>query len=785
MAISTEDTRKSKRVGTSNGARLLGGSSDKKKVKTVTPNYFRLITNDPRSGRSLKKSNVNGAPKDLIRKDHFVINGQKVSNVRAPINGPIYDFSTKNQSFIDVHKQLKLLGIKNNAFHLILFNPALKGVDPYSPYITPTEAMMVIQECSINIFYYLREVIRIPEQGKIDTMFKLDRGTLAAVFCFIHDINFYLVKPRQTGKSVGICACLSWAFKFGVTNGQFMFSGNNDKTGKDNLKKMKTYLSTLPPYLAKMGTETKDSFGRTIRKTNNVKSYVEPVTGNNAHVARCAISEAAAEEIGRGESHTQQFFDEAEFTSFIDIIVGVTGMSFKTASKNALDNGAHACRIFATTPGDLSDEKKCQRALKLVEESVTWDEKKFYDDYAYDIDGLKEEITKKSRYNLVYIEYSYQQLGYGEDWFRDACKQVGHNAAKIRREILLQRFKGNSQSPFSENDIIELNEGKTKPVYVKTVNKLYDLNFYIKPEDIKKRRTYFISIDPSDGTGSDNYAMVVVDPYTLKTVMEFKSDLMTPFDLSKLLQYLVRNYFERPLIIVESNRNGIAVMDVIKESWLKPFVYASPKADATTNLTTEEYDERGFLKEQLMRRKYFGIKTVTNTRDVMMGLVVDAVRFKKDIVVTEYLIEDINNLILKNGRIEAGPGKHDDVVMAWAICLYTIYYGEKLERWGFRKGALPDDVEQDDEFKQLQKIYDNPVIRQYFPTMYEFWKNVTSKEMKQEHDAKIMAQVNNSYRTTTGFGVMDGNELDNIDVSKRQDDAWRSSVVNRWYSMNK
>ena len=55
--------------------------------------------------------------------------------------------------------------------------------------------------------------------------------------------RFYLVKPRQTGKSVGICACLSWAFKFGVTNGQFMFAGNVDKTSKDNLKKMKTYLS--------------------------------------------------------------------------------------------------------------------------------------------------------------------------------------------------------------------------------------------------------------------------------------------------------------------------------------------------------------------------------------------------------------------------------------------------------------------------------------------------------------------------------------------------------------
>lgn len=789
--ISTVDQKPAymRKLRTSSRSPSSGGSSnngEKKEFKATLPNYFKG-NDDPRSARGLKKENKEPtAPKDFILRKRFVIDGKRISAPRAPINyGPQYDFTTRNTSFIDVHKQLKLLGIKNNAFHLILFNPALIGVDPYDPNITPMQAMMVIQECSINIFYYLREVIRIPEQGKIDTMFKLDRGTLAAIFCFIHDINFYLVKPRQTGKSVGICACLSWAFKFGVTNGQFMFAGNVDKTPKDNLKKMKTYLSTLPSYLAKMGTETKDSFGKTIRKTNNVKSYIEPVTGNSAHVARIAISEAAAEEIGRGESHTQEFYDEAEFTSFIDIQVEVSGMAFNTASQHALENGAHACRMFATTPGDLSDEKKCKRALKLVENAVTWDEKKFYDEYAYDINGLKDEINKKSSYRLVYIEYSYQQLGYGEDWFRWACGQVGHNAAKIRREILLQRFKGNSQSPFSENDIIEINEGRQKPVFVKTLNNLYDLKFYVKPEDIKSNRVHFISVDPSDGTGSDNYAMVVVDPYTLKTVMEFKTDLMTPFDLVKVLQYLVRNYFNKPIIVVENNRNGITVIDVLKESWLKPFLYGSPKANVLTNLTTEEYDDRGFIKEQLMRRKYMGIKTATDTRDVMMGIVVDAVRFKKDIVTTEDLIDDINNLILKNGRIEAGPGKHDDMVMAWAICLYTIYYGEKLERWGYRKGTLPNDVEQNDEFKQLQSIYSNPVIRQYFPTMYEFWESVTSKEMKKQRDEEITKQVNDSYKTTKGFGVIEGDNLDDLDVSTRMHNEWKSSIVNRWFSLNK
>lgn len=767
-------------------------SSTQPKDKVMRPvktekGYYILNYNDtknPTANDPMRKRAEHILNKQLRKKEYTP---REYTNLpKYPLSGPCYDWETENKSFIDVHNQLKMRGVKNNAFHLILLNPGLKGIDPYSENLTIEQKLMIIQECQLNIFYFLREVVRIPEQGKgYPVRFKLDRGTLAALFCFANDINFYLIKPRQTGKSVGIDAMLAWAFKFGITNGQFMFAGNKEKTPKDNLKKMKHYISLLPPYIANLGTKAKDSSGHMVRKTNNVKSYVEPATNNSAMVAGCAVSETAAEEIGRGDSHTYEFFDEAEFTSYIETIVQVSGMAFNTASQNAINNGGHACRIFASTPGDLSDEKKCQSALKIVEKSVTWKEN-FYDDYGNDIKGFHEFVRKNSSYAVVYIEYSYQQLGYGEEWFRTACQQVGHNVAKIRREILLQRFSGNALSPFSEQDIIEINENKKAPVFVQTVNKIYDLRFYQKPEEIKRNRLHFIAIDPSDGTGSDFYGMVVVDPYTLETVMEFKSQYMAPSDCRKLVEFMVKTYFPKVMIIVESNRNGIAVIDNFKEGWLKPFIYASPEADSSAMLAREDYDERGFIKEQLMRRKYFGVKTLSHSRDVMMGLLTDAVRFKKDVLVAEYLVQDINDLILKGGKIQAAAGKHDDLVMAWCLCMYTIYYGEKLERWGFRRGVLPDDVEMDDEFKQLQDLYKNPVIRQQFPTMYAFWEETAGKKMKEEHEKKVKKELS-SHVQQTGFGVISEDEimLDGPNSSTANDTAWRNRMKDMWYSLNK
>ena len=67
--------------------------------------------------------------------------------------GPIYDFKTKNKSFITTYQQLRMNNVQNAAFHLILLNPRLQGVDPHSKDLTPQQVMWIVQECSLNIFY--------------------------------------------------------------------------------------------------------------------------------------------------------------------------------------------------------------------------------------------------------------------------------------------------------------------------------------------------------------------------------------------------------------------------------------------------------------------------------------------------------------------------------------------------------------------------------------------------------------------------------------------------------
>ena len=712
---------------------------DDNKKEVILPNY---IDGRITSGHQKKK-----LPKP-----------QEVANVPLPYNvfQPIYDWKTENKSFIDVHIQLKLLGIKNNAFHLILLNPLLQGVDPYSEDLTNEQVMMIVQECKLNMFYYLREVVRVEEQGGGLVRFRMDRGTLAAAYCFYNNINFYLMKPRQTGKTTAIVAMLSWAFKFSGPNGDMLFSCYKPELSRKNLRAMRTIINNLPSYLSKMGTETVNNLGKRIKKTDNVTLYREPAQNNSAMVAPAAATEAAADTVGRGYTQIYQFFDEAEFTRFIGTIVKVSGPACNTAFRNAEKNGSGHCRIFATTPGDLGNKKTCQSAMEIVNDALIWDER-FYDDL--NPDEFKQLIKEKSKFRVVYIEYDYKQLGYGEEWFIDVCANVGGDVNKIKREVLLMRFSGNSDSPFTEEEIEDVSNNVRKPIAIKNYNRIYDVLFYEKP---KKNRTYIMGLDPSDGTGGDNYAFSVIDPYELTTVAEFKSPYMTIGGCVELVTDVVQRYFPKTILVIERNRNGGAVVEAFKNSPLRNRVYSSPKANGDDSRYKDTYDENGFIKEQFIRNKYFGTNTTPGTRQVMMNILLDFMHFARHLVNTKYLVDDIKNLVVKNDKIQAAAGEHDDCVMSWLIAMYVYYYGEQLERYGFVKGSVPEDVAEDDEFKKLSLLYRNPEIKKQFPTMYAYYK-----EQKAKHDMinrATMEETQSEYKPFNIGGLGDVKVTDVPDI---------------------
>lgn len=110
----------------------------------------------------------------------------------------IYDVHTKNKSFLRMSKVLRDKGVKNNKFMLTLYDESLVGVDPFSPTLTPAQKVAIYTESCNNIWYFIREVVRIPADGAV-IPYELNLGNLTLTYLRLLNKNIIEILPRQHG----------------------------------------------------------------------------------------------------------------------------------------------------------------------------------------------------------------------------------------------------------------------------------------------------------------------------------------------------------------------------------------------------------------------------------------------------------------------------------------------------------------------------------------------------------------------------------------------------------
>ncbi len=636
-----------------------------------------------------------------------------------------YHISTSNLSFIQTARDLKSLGINNNAFFLALYNPDLADVDPFSPNLTKEQVQAIINECIINPWYFIRECVRIPEQGGgtgpgAGSKFRLHRGNLAACWCFFRNIDLYLVIPRQCFKTHSMLACLNWAYIFGTSNSVFNFSNKSQKDSDDNLRKMKEQKDVLPIYMQhRYGIEIDESGDfKQVKGLDNVRTMTNPVNGNRIDSKPSAATEEKADGIGRGNSAPIQFYDEVEFTKYIGTIIMAAGPAYVRAAENAKKNGAMYGRIFITTPGNI-DSQPVKDSMSTREQAAVFTER-LYDMTEDDIAAF---MKANSRNGIIYIEFNYKQIGMDEEWYQKVCAVSNWDKIKIKREVLLQRIRGTSESPFDPDDLDTINGFRKEPIDEIMVNKIFTLYVY---EKLDKTVPYIMGVDCATGVNNDNTVLMIIDPYTLHPVACMKTPLADAVETAQNIIHVVNRYIPKALVAIESNHLGSAIIAILKRSSIAANLYYDIDKAMVPDVETR-LDKHGMVMNDPNNRRFYGVATTATTRPMMMQILLRHVAERKSDFICRELIDDLNNLIQKaSGKIEAAPGEHDDVVMAYLIALFVYYHGSKLSRYGITKydprkpigkevkkvetyadayDALPDDLKQYFPNPQGQQLY--------------------------------------------------------------------------------
>lgn len=179
-------------------------------------------------------------------------------------------------------------------------------------------------------------------------------------------------------------------------------------------------------------------------------------------------------------------------------------------------------------------------------------------------------------------------------------------------------------------------------------------------EEPKKDGFYVLGGDTA-GEGSDNYTMQVIDNTSLKQVAVFKQK-RTNDDLYAEQAYCLGLMYNTALIGIEVNFSSYPVKHLGRLEY--PNIYYR-----------EMFDEI----EQKQVYKY-GFKTNPQTRPVIIAELQVVIRENVKVLQDEDTINECLTFVKnENGKPEAIPGKHDDLVMALAIA-YGIRHQQDVER---------------------------------------------------------------------------------------------------------
>ena len=664
-----------------------------------------------------------------------------------------YDFGTKNDSFLLTAQELKTLGIKNYYFMLEVKYPHLgvQDIDPYKPDISPEDIGKVLIECKNNPWYYFREVIHVPVRGSGALPLYLHRACCAAIWCFMHSIDFELVQPRQTYKTTGITAIMSYMVLFEYRNIDIPYMHKTEKRCTDNVGLLRDYIMTLPKYMNPWAANKHPPGLQSLK-----------YEGHNVSIAvvSAAKSETVATDKTRGFSLFTWFVDECEFIPYMKAVIDGANPTIVQARETAKANGVRSCMMYASTPGDLeTDEGK---DFQKIIDNLPRFEEKFYDMSDEEIESMKtidlsneNPDDSKPPLTMVYIEFNHVQLRKDAAWLRAQYYEAVAKSTlgEYRRGVLLQRFRGGEGSFFSQEDIDYIQQNIREPDYDIFLMKKYHLYVYkhnIRVPDLNSDTPYFdmsipylIGVDCATGKDGDNTAICITHPYTLEVVGELLSPVMGGLDLMSVITMLAK-MIPRALFCLESNLTGVDIIDFVQESQLENRFYHDPRATELTKNITEPQNVQITLKQRAQAKKHFGTYVSTKTRKMMFNLLRNTLHDYRHLIYTKFLVKDICNLVEhKNGKIAAADGEHDDLVMAYLHTLYVLTYGYELGRFGIYK-SLCTYEKSTQVMKEYEQSIEQDKVNNDLPS-----DNSLPYEAQLLHD--LTSQLKNEYNNPGGY----------------------------------
>lgn len=580
----------------------------------------------------------------------------------------VYHTGTTNQSFVKTSTLLReRYGVTNNMFMLALFDTELAGVDPHDPNLSLEMQRRVTAECIRNLWYFIREVVRVPVSGP-PIPFELHLGNLFLLWCMSANINTYLVLPRQNYKTVSACAFYLWAFALASTNSHILFFNKALDDSKNNLKRVNALKDELPQWML-VGIDDP------VNDLNNIEYAQSGHRKNRIDAKAPGRDPVHADKQGRGATSPMTWYDELSFMGYCRDTYMAAAPAGSQAKATAAKFGRPYGTTITTTP-NMIDDPSGAFAFKLRNGSLRFREG-FYD---LGPRRVKELIDTQAEFPFIYAEYTWEQLGRSPEWFRTQCRELMGDMLKIKREILLVWPMSGEGSIFVEEQLDRLATFK-KPIVVSLpvqpregqVPPGLTIDFVEMPDP---NVPYIVSVDTATGAGLDYHAFVFLHPHDMRQIGVLRNNTTDDDQLKAIAKFIFVEMFPNSIPVIERNYLGIVLINfLVKEERIEPRLFYLEK---------EKVAERAIGKHVVRQKsivRVYGVDTTADSREAMMRHLFQIVEELPHLITLESIQNEIKTLQRKKtGKIEHRSGFHDDQLMAFLIGIYADRHDQPVLR---------------------------------------------------------------------------------------------------------
>ncbi len=626
------------------------------------------------------------------------------------VQGAIADYGTRNKSFIRLAYLLKSMGIENNSFMLALHDRELLGIDPHNLQDDSQELRLrIMAECKVNYWYYVREVVRIAQTGSAGTgWYQANRANMALAWVFLNNIVPFLTMPRQQGKTIAAIVLTSWIYLIAGIRTQIGMFAKDDDLVQENVDRLKHIRDGLPRYMvSKLYSDKENQNAITYQKLDNKYYTYKPQT-----------STTRARGLSRGKTFAWEHWDELPYFKFNYLSYPAAMATVSRGQQLAREAGLRCANVITTTAGFL-DTQEGAFANKIRTAAMRFSE------VLYDMPNEKQlsnVVKDNSENRVLYMEFSYKQVGASEEWL-ESMRASCEDPATFATDVLNQWIHGSGVDIFPKHLLEELQRNKTEPSVHTTFETLI-LRWYANPKHICKDTPMILGVDVADNVGKDFTTMVGVNPSDMSTMMTCRTNNANLTYVAYCIVELMVKY-PRMILVVERNK-GQFLLDLIMTRLkshpegrnINPFrrIYntvVQERGDADGDKDAQKIDIDSVDPYNGTIRKYFGFWTgggQNGSRKFLFNKVMqNSIPRNKERLYDNDIIDEICSLTIRKGRIDHPDGGKDDTLVGRLLADFFILFGKNLHVYGLSPDEVlseiddsGNDIDPNEKFRQLQ-----------------------------------------------------------------------------------